>query len=523
MRRSDQQEQPGRSRARVWVGGFAVAAVVLFICYLRQSRTAATGSDGASITLQAWDMLHGNLLLHGWWLSDVSFYTTELPQYMLVEAGYGLGTSVIHIAGAMTYTLLVLLAAFVARGRASGRDGLFRALLAGGIMLAPQLGSGTRTLLLSPDHTGTAVPALLVLLLLDRARPRWYVPVITGVLLAWTLVADTIILVIVTVPLVIVCALRLYQGVARRREAWTAQWYELSLAAAAIASVPLASVATYVIRLADGWHINPLRTAFASSSMLHKNLWLTVQGLLELFGADMFGQGHGRGAVFAIIHLAGVVLAAWAIWIAVRRFFGSDLIVQVMVLAIILNTAAYAFGVQVSDILSTREIAPVLPFAAVLAGRLLADRLLVGRVRVLVFPLGVVFACYIAILGFNAAQPAVPAQYTGLTTWLVEHHLNSGVSGYSQANSVTLDSRGAVTLRPVTSRDGYIVPYQWETNSGWYSPSQRYANYVVLNPAGPFEVSERQAIATFGKPARTYHYGGFTTLVWNENILARMS
>ena len=30
-------------------------------------------------------MLHGNLLLHGWTLSDTSFNTTELPQYMLLE------------------------------------------------------------------------------------------------------------------------------------------------------------------------------------------------------------------------------------------------------------------------------------------------------------------------------------------------------------------------------------------------------------------------------------------------------
>ena len=31
-------------------------------------------------------MLHGNLLLHDWWVSDVSFYTTELPQYAAIEA-----------------------------------------------------------------------------------------------------------------------------------------------------------------------------------------------------------------------------------------------------------------------------------------------------------------------------------------------------------------------------------------------------------------------------------------------------
>jgi hypothetical protein len=74
----------------------------------------------------------------------VSFYTTELPQYALIELARGLGVDVIHVAGAMTYTLLVLAAAYLARGRATGGEGMARALLAAGIMLAPQLGPGTQ-------------------------------------------------------------------------------------------------------------------------------------------------------------------------------------------------------------------------------------------------------------------------------------------------------------------------------------------------------------------------------------------
>ena len=67
-------------------GLVVLAAAVLFACYWRQSLTQPMCSDGAANALQAWDMLHGNLLLHGWLVSDVSFYTTELPQYMLIEA-----------------------------------------------------------------------------------------------------------------------------------------------------------------------------------------------------------------------------------------------------------------------------------------------------------------------------------------------------------------------------------------------------------------------------------------------------
>src|SRR5258708_32380227 len=70
-----------------WVpwAAFAVGGVVLFFAYLRLAWLMPTRSDGASQALQAWAMLHGNVLLHGWSLSDVSFYTTELPEYMLIE------------------------------------------------------------------------------------------------------------------------------------------------------------------------------------------------------------------------------------------------------------------------------------------------------------------------------------------------------------------------------------------------------------------------------------------------------
>jgi hypothetical protein len=59
-------------------------------------------------------MLHGNVLLRGWRFGDVSYYTTEIPQYALVEVLRGLNADVVHVAAAMTYTLAVLLAALLA-------------------------------------------------------------------------------------------------------------------------------------------------------------------------------------------------------------------------------------------------------------------------------------------------------------------------------------------------------------------------------------------------------------------------
>src|ERR1700689_2929 len=160
-----------------WAAGLTVVAVVLFVCYVRLSRTIPDNSDGSDQALQAWDMLHGNWLLRGWTVGDVSYYTTEIPEYIIVEKIIGLGANVIDVAAAVTYTLLVLLAGLLAKGRATGREGVIRALIAAGILLAPELDHGIHLLVSQPDHIGTQVPLLLIFLVLDRAPRRWYLPV----------------------------------------------------------------------------------------------------------------------------------------------------------------------------------------------------------------------------------------------------------------------------------------------------------------------------------------------------------
>ena len=158
-----------------------LAVALLFVAYLQMSRTYPENSDESNDLLMAWDMLHGNVLLHGWYLSDVSFITTELPQYLVLERLFGLHTDTAHIAAAMTYTLVVVLAVLLARGPAAGngvgqgqisrREAAPRMLLTAGLMFAPQLGVGVFVLLLSLGHIGTAVPLMLTWLVIDRAGP----------------------------------------------------------------------------------------------------------------------------------------------------------------------------------------------------------------------------------------------------------------------------------------------------------------------------------------------------------------
>ena len=539
---------PGASAGRVsarrlLAAAAAVAAVaLLFVAYLQMSRTYPENSDESNDLLMAWDMLHGNVLLHGWYLSDVSFITTELPQYVMLVGLFGLHTDTAHIAAAMTYTLVVVLAVLLARGRVAGgqgarREAASRMLLTAGLMFAPQLGVGVFVLLLSLGHIGTAVPLMLIWLVIDRASPgpggfggvapprdrgasggrppglARLVPVAVGLLLTWALVADPLVLVVGVVPLVAVCALRVARelSLAQRRDGrerrWAraslrAHWYELSLAVAAILAQALASVIGRLLRASGGFVLHPVPYQLAPVHTWPKHAWVTGEGLLALFGAKP--QGPAAALAFALLHLAGVALVAWAMARVARHFISwPDMISQILLVAMVINVVVYVPSTLANATdLNAREFAVVLPFGAVLAGRTLAAGLA-------------------ASLGYAAAQPSVPAANARLATFLAAHHLTSGIGGYWESSVVTVGSNGAITIRAVVP--GTLRPDLWEAKGSWYDPGPNRATFLVTDSARGFFnhwQPNRAALAALGQPARIYHFGPYTVYVWNKNLLA---
>jgi len=544
---------PGTVRRRAcaaWRPAVAVLAVAgLFTLYWRQSESVALSSDGASIVLQARAMLHGNLLLHNWRVADVTFYTTELPQYALIESVLGLGAWVVHLGAAMTYTLLVLLAAVLARGvdpprppregmargRSRGGAGWARALLAAGIMMAPQL-SATQILLLSPDHTGTAVPVLVTWLVIDRVTPdrwkaaRWLVPLAVFVLMTWTMIGDSIVLLTCIAPLVLVVLIRSCPGLIRRGERPESRWYELSLAGAAAVAGGLGWAAPRVISALGGYRQAPVESD-TTVAALHHQAWVTFQAVLELFGANVYNARPAIEAVFVWLHLAGAILVICALILALGRLYRfQDLVVSVFAVAIVINVGTYMFSSHALDILGAREIAAVLPLGAVLAGRVLAEPLLnlvqaAGRAEIwLLSALGVVVAAgYLGTLAYGAARPPAPPANQPLATWLVAHGLTDGLAGYWEANSTTLASGGRVQVNGVTvAPDGELVPYEWETDDTGYNPSQRDATFVVAGGPAPLPWVQSAALRTFGRPERIYSHDGYIIMVWDTNLLRRL-
>jgi hypothetical protein len=544
-----------RLLAAIALGG---AAAGLFACYLRLSATFAVGSDGASNALEAWGLLHGNWLLRGWTLTDVSFYTTELPEYAVVELARGLHPDVVHIAAAITYTLLVLTAAALARGRASGREGWARALIAAGIMLAPQLGNGVQVLLAQPDHVGTQVLLLAIFLLVDRAPRRWYAVAALWVLLTAAVVADKIAIVDAAVPIAFAGALHaIWASTARAGwraddqggrpgRAWAGraasavgrQWFELSLAVAACCAVGAAQLITTAISRFGGFVLLPVETGMVTPGRVPGHLSMTLQDTLNLFGGDVGVAQPEPQTVFAWLHAPGIALAAAAFGLAVWRVpCRGDLISDVLAVGLVVNLAGFVASIIPATPFDARELAAALPYGAVLAGRVFGPWLTAdrpprsgwrSRLRPGVVALTLAGVCQLTALGYGATRPAAVSPEEALAGWLAARHLTTGLGTYTEDNITTLASGGAVRMLTVSWRTppaGGTVARLYQSSASWYDPSTADANFVVTGTAdGTADLIPRaEILALAGPPARSYQFESFTIMVWNENLLTLLA
>jgi len=477
--RGERRNRRGHAwRGQRWAWCLVLAALAsgLYIAYLHLSQAQPENSDEANILLMASDMAHGNVLLHGWNVSDVPFITTELPQIALLTWMFGLRVETAHIAAAMTYSLVTLTAMALARGGTTGTAAITRMLLALAIMIAPQPGIGVFVLILSVGHIGTALPVLLTWLALERYGGRPWAAMLIALLLAWALTADPLITVIAIVPLALVAAIR--------REWW--------LVAAAGASYLLALGAGQLVSALGGYVQQPVPYAITAPATWWWHARVALHGLLAMFGAYYVPspQLNGLDEAIAASHVVGVVLAMWAALATARRFFrrgrDADMISQLLLVGIAANLGAYVTSTLANaSALNTREVAPVLPFAAVLAARALGGRMLVVRkvagraaAAIGVGLAGMTLGGYCYGLAVHAAAPAAADPYAQVEAYLASQHLTRGLSGYWQSSYITVDTGGAITVRAVVA--GCLQPHQWESKPSWYAPSEAHpANFIL--------------------------------------------
>jgi hypothetical protein len=362
------------AEALAWVAG----AAGVFALYLVIARVDVLSSDPANNALQSWDLLHGNLTLHGWILGDVTFYTFELPIIAVTEAIFGLGSLAVQVGLALIYLAVTACAVALAVTDSRGLSRPARAAVVVAVLAAPILVQSDRWVPLGlPDHTGTTVFTMLSVLLVDRARSWRFTPALLCLILCAGQISDVTVRYVAVPAVVLVC---LYQALRAPAAASGRRWRGADAAClyGAVISVPLSLAIRAVMVHFGAYQMVTPDTALAPVSAWRNNLVLTWHSLRTLFG-QVSGTGTVPestatavfGACCMLVVAAGVVRVLW-------RWRSASRAEQLLVLLIVLSIGSYAVS-KLPMPESQHDIVTVLVAGAVLAARALVPATIRSR------------------------------------------------------------------------------------------------------------------------------------------------
>jgi len=507
-----------RYRRSVLLGLASVACVgILTVFYARIGRVVPLDSDNANGVLEAADMLRGNLILRGWWLSGDNFLTTDLPLYAAGVAIFGVSPRTARYVGAAVYALTVGLVVLLARRRGSEPGGWLRMLIAFGLTAVPAAGIEVQSVLRGPYHITTTLFLLVCFWLIDRWESRW-TAVVVFVLLTLTQAGDPLALVLGALPMIVVTGLR----AARRRGGWDGQ-----LLLAALGSVLGARLLPALINGLHGFSTIPLAPAFISFDDLAKHTLLILHLTLLTFGADFFGLGLGRTAAQPLVRAVALLFVAAVTWTVFRRWRqGHELepaegegrrVSELLVAGLLLFMAALLFSDQAGDLGGIRYMAPVLFFGAALAGRE-GIRLFLRSGPQQLLAAGVALLLLSAGWSTYKAAP-VPDRPTALVPWLERHGLREGLAGYWEASSVTLESKDQVRVRGIAPVGQRFGPFRWASKAEWYDPSRHDARFVLIDGRAAGALNKGSVESAFGTPSQEAEVDGYVILTYDRNLL----
>jgi hypothetical protein len=512
-RQEDRRARPTARRwwaAAAWAGG----GLALFAFFLRISLGSRVDSDGANNALQAWDMLHGHVLLHGWVIGDATFYFFELPLLAISELFFGLANLAFHVASALTYLIVAVCAVALAVTDSRGAARAARCAVVVTVLAVPLFTTSAVTLLLEePDHIGTSVFLLASFLLIDRIPARWFTAPLVCLILCAGQLSDMTVRYVAVPAIVLICG---YRVLAERR----LRSGEAALVVAAVASVPLEALLRTVMLHLGAYTMVPPQSNLAPVRQWPHHVVVTWLNLRTLFGAFVAPDTKlgGVAAAFGVVCLLaagfGLVRVAWT-WRAARRAE------QLLFAAIICNIGVYVVSV-IATSTHSREIVAVLPCGAVLAARACVPARMAGTRPAL---LVVAAAALAALLPLAAAatQPTLRPASVPLAAWLEAHGLTYGISGYWDGSVTTAQSGDRVQIRAVDVLPKHAKAYvpRWEANSLWYDPSRHNATFVVADHTGKDSLASFERLV--GKPAVTYRVASWFVMVYRTNLLPRLA
>ena len=510
------------TRRRHWITGAVLTILLFAVLMITSIHTVGGNSDGATVVLEGESLAHGHLLLHGWILSQDSFWLIDALFYGLFVLFFGVHGWLIHLVPALIATLVVILAWHLATTR-NGPSSSRIATTVIALGLAFPVAAWAQFYLAGPYHLGTTLYCLVGFALVTGERRAVHYLLAVLVLTAGTL-GDLQTLSLGVLPIALA-------GFVAMLRAWSVRAGIGRVAVAA--STGIVAVAARAATTALGaFTLAPARTPNSLSASLSN----IVPGLR--YSADLMGARTGPfgaspiPAALNLAHLAEVLVVGASVLYALLRLF-RGLVSQpppdddrhwelddLLVIAALGSLATFAYLASTGSDAEARYLSAGVIFAIIICARLVSRRH--GRAPMLRRPLLALLlllgAAIVAGGGYTIAEPAPAQPIDALIASLKLHHLHEGLGGYWSASVTTVLSDNAIQVRPVISGPtGMVERYARQSLSTWYESST--SNFLVYDANVEVDgITRANARRTFGPARHVFDVGPYRVLVYGHPI-----
>ena len=537
---------PRSWRGELFVVGVIAGAGLFALLVAAAAHAVAANSDSATVVLEGRAIAHGNLSLSGWSLSLDSFWSVDAVFYAVGVALVGLGPVVITLVPAAIALLVIVVGAFAARDGLTGKGALVAVLTVVALLGLPSYALAFY-FLQGPWHIGTALWCLVAFVALRHGRFDWGWLIGVGFLVAGML-GDLQTVAFGVVPVALGGALAML-----RTRAWRAGLSEIAAAAVSVlAALAIRAVTVYfgAFSFHEAHHTSSLNRM--AIDLRHLGSWG-----LSLFGVTRGPVGGPSIPVpIAAAHLVGLVVVMVSVVVALlgavrgavtgpngtRPPAGSaastehgSLVVQqpvqqlrpswrlddLLLFGCLGDLAVFELLTLSGNTSYARYLTAAVIFAVVLAGRSLgraSARLGPGTLRRTVAALMIATMCgYAADVGLELSETSPRQPVTALDRFLIDHGLTDGVGDYWAASVVTVQTRGAVTIRPIVANaKRLLVRDGRQSDRSWYVGKQ--FQFLVYQSAPYGRVEASTVLHTFGTPEHIYVIGSYYVAVWGHPI-----
>ena len=517
------------------IGAFGALYLVTWLLSDVSLHIFAGNSDGATVVLEGQSISSGNLLLHGWSLSNDSFWSIDAMFYAIYVHIEGVKDEALHVVPAFIAALVIVLGLWLVRDE----DRSWRFYFAGGVVflvLALPNPDLSFFLLQGPWHVGTALYCLVAFAVL--AEDRWNIGlVIAVVVLVAGFLGD---LATVTLGMIPVTFAGLTEMVRMRS-------FRRGLPSAVVGPVAfgIAELSRSILNHLGAFTLSNGITHAASSRYM-TNLGHSMTSMAGLLGvtrlvigpssvlsANAMTNGSGLSRLVRLPLLGIVAIGvAFSIYVFVRgmivgvhgdRRSARSLRIDALLLSGIAGSVAtYVYLCPNNNADYARYLIAGLIFATVLSARTFARALRRMHLPRSILPLTLVGMLLVTSIGIatgsELTKPRAHQPSAQLAVFLERHHLLIGIGDYWSSSIVTVTSGDRVIVRPViTDLTRTIVRYERQSDAAWYDRTK--FQFLVYDVTHPWRaINATTAITTFGRPKVAYVVGNYRVIVWPKPL-----